>query len=181
MGVLVNKYFPNLYLFMDGRTDYLYLWGIGFLTFMFIIFALVIAFLIGLLLVLIIRVWVKANWNLAKRFSESKTEKAKRLKAQEVANKKLAMEEKKQALIEKKQDRKELGYCVGDEAEYIYKGKDHTGNWRRFGQKCKILEIDEIGDIYPKWEDGTDGSIGGEKFIQNSSFKITKKQKLGAK
>ncbi len=161
LGVLVNKYFPNLYLFMDGRTDYLYLWGIGFLTFMFIIFALVIAFLIGLLLVLILSGWVKANWNLAKRFSEDKDAKEKRLK-----------EKKKLLLINNlermKRDREIYGCCKGDEVEIIKKGAHHIGD------KGELVRIDSGGEY--KINFGNHSHIGGQR-----DFKVTKKQKLGAK
>ena len=151
-------------------VSYLCVWFQGLFIFFIIVVSLVSASLIGFLIFLIVSSWVKGNWNLAKRFSEDKDAKEKRLKEQEVE--------------EKLKDREEYGYCVGDEAKYICENSD-ASNRRRFGQKCKILEIDRKGDIYPGWEDGTEGGVGGgtnEGYINNSSFKITKKQKLaGAK
>ncbi len=141
------------------------MWLVGFVILLFTCIWLVIVFICGCLLYITIESWVKGNWCLAKKFAEDKDAKEKRLKKQE--------------LDEKKQQRKEWGYCVGDEAEYINKDED-VANRKRLGQKCKILEIDDDGDIYPEWEDGTKGGVrtDSEATILVSSFKITKKQKL---
>lgn len=165
LGSLVCNHFPNFFTnFGEPACDgsYFMTWSVGLMTFCLMFIGL--AFALGILYVVysIIKAWMKGNWNLAKRCSEDKTAKAKRLKEEE--------------LEQKKADRKRWGYCVGDEAKYIC-NEDKTGNWERFGQKCKILKIDKDGDIYPEWEDGTIGGVDG-KHVFISSFKVTKKQSL---
>lgn len=121
-------------------------------------------FVFGTFLTLLIYRWVGANWNLAKK--KHLTEESKKAKQE----------------YEKKRDRLRWGYCVGDEAKYTCREKYAT-NKRRFGQKCIIGKIDSSGDIYPLWEDGSEGSVEGSEvgngigFIKYTSFTILKDNK----
>ncbi len=171
LGNLVYKHLPKFYgniLVESSCVSYSCMWFVGFVSFIGICLGLVGVFMVLVLLYIIIEAWVKGNWCLAKRFAEDKDVKLKRLKEQE--------------LDEKKAQRKKFGYCVGDEAKYICKEKS-ASNRKRLGQKCKILKIDDDGDIYPEWEDGTKGGVNvrGETTIYSSSFKITKQKLEGGK
>ena len=165
-GCLVIKYCPWFYKFsiisIDSCTGYLCIWLAGFVAFIVVCCLLLLGGFILWVIYQIIKSWIKGNWNLAKKYAESKEDKKKRLDEEELA--------------QKKADRKKWGFCAGDEAKYVY-NEDKIGNWRRFGQKCKILKIDNAGDIYPGWEDGSTGGIKDDE-VKSSSFKITKKQKL---
>lgn len=167
LGSLVCKHFPKGYTFAGEPLcggSYFEIWVAGLMIFLIICILLICVGTIGLVIYLLIKKWIKGNWNLAKRFAEDPKDKEKRLKQQEVK--------------EKKEQRLKFGYCVGDEAKYIYKGGD-TSNHPRLGQKCKILKIGENGNIYPQWEDGTEGSLSPDYMnVAFSSFKLTKKQKL---
>ena len=164
LGFLLLKHFPRLY--SDGLQNrcvsYLCIWVVGFSSFLCLIIALIIAGLIGYVIFLLIKDWIKANWNLAKYFTEDPKDKEKRLKQQEIANKKLDMEEKKK-------QRSKFGYCVGDEVEIIYSSLESAKKF--VGTIGKILKIKEEGAInitndnsYYTWEP--------------NRFKLTKKQKL---
>lgn len=123
----------------------------------------------------LVKAWIKANWKMSTRHAEDPMAIAERLSEQV----KLDFIKK----VEKKEkEREKYGFCVGDEAKYICQKKD-VPNRKRLGQKCKILKIDNEGDIIPLWEDGTNGSVGGGNYIYASSFKffkqpIPKKPKL---
>ncbi len=164
LGQLVQKYFPGVYSYFikDGCVSYACMWGVGFLAFILIVLGLIVAFYLVLLLILIFGAWIKANWNLAKRFSEDQDAKEKRLK-----------EKKKLLLINNlermKRDREIYGCCVGDEIEIIKKGACHLGD------RGEIARIDSDGEY--KINFGNHSHLGRQR-----DFKITKKQKLvGAK
>ncbi len=117
-------------------------WGVGF--FVVGILALILYILFGL---------IKANWVSAKKKTESSKGKERR------------------ELLQKYEDRKEYGFCVGDEAEYIC-NKNYADNKERLGQKCIVGKIRPSGRrIYPLWKDGSKGDVDG-CFIRTSSFKF---------
>ncbi len=168
LGCLVLKHCPwfyNLsYMSNSVCTSYLCIWFTGFLAF-FSIFAL-FCIIIGALhiIYIIIQFWIKSNWNLAKKVAEDKTAKAKRLKEEE--------------LIQKRADRKKYGYCVGDEAKVTcVVDEDGDGEEDTTGNEC----IGRNGEILEIRSDGTAkiSNCNPEDYNwYKKEFKITKKQPL---
>ena len=93
LGCLVYKYFPGFYnvalMEYSSCTGYFCTWWVGFFAFLDIALRLILVCAVGYLIYLIIKAWIKGNWNLAKRYSEDLNAKAKRLKQQAVEDKKL--------------------------------------------------------------------------------------------
>ena len=103
--------------------------------------------------------WAKTNWVSAKKKTE--TSKGK----------------KRRELLQRDEDRKEYGFCVGDEAEYICKDDD-AANAERLGQKCIVGKMSLGGSrIHPLWKDGTRGGMNSH-FVRASSFGKFKHKKL---
>jgi len=159
LGSVVYKYFPELYK-LNGPIgasciSYPCVWFRGFITFFSGIIVLGFAVCIGYVVFVIIKAWIKANWNLAKRFAEDSDAKAKRLKEK---NKLLLINNIKK----RKRDREIYGCCEGDEVEIIGKRSNH------FGEKGEIMCIDRDGYVKVKFRNHS------HLYIQRN-IKITKK------
>ena len=165
LGCLVQKHFPKLYgltCWEENCVSYLCMWSLGFLTFLLLVCALSCAGCIGYAIFYIIKSWIKGNWNMAKRFAEDSDAKAKRLKQQEVN--------------EKKEQRSKFGYCVGDEVEIVEANEDdkcdedYEDDGDQFlGKKGEIVEI--VGKGHPRVSfDGKHNPL-----FYKSEIKITKK------
>lgn len=114
---------------------------------------------IALILYILIS-WVKKNWSLAKKKTETKKGKERR------------------DLAQKYLDREKHGFCVGDEATYICKRK-YADNKERLDQKCIIGKTKwNCVKIYPLWKDGSKGGRNGDGFINSLSFGFFKHKKL---
>ena len=172
LGSLVYKHFPTIYSFftMYGGSNYFLMWFVGFLIFLTAVLALLVTAGILCLVYSIIKAWIKGNWNLAKGCTEDKTVKAKRLKQQE--------------LEDKRADRKKWGYCVGDEVRItgksIIAGEEHTGDGGT------IVRIDGDGNSkinfgkHSHWYSKHNFKFGKHShWYSKHNFKITKKQNLG--
>jgi len=169
LGSFIYNKFPQVCsaFSCEGYSSYFELWFLGFMTFLIIVICLGCIVLLLLWVYLIFRTWFRVNWRLAKLYAEDEEAKKERLKEEGKLKKIKEIEELEE-------QRKRWGYCVEDEAKYINKDKDAV-NRRRYGQKCKILKIDNDGNIYPKWEDGSDGGVAEDGIIYSSSFKFIKK------
>ena len=136
----------------------------GLVIILYITICLVFFTLFGLLIYIILKAWIKANWRLSQRHTEyiwATTERQREQKKLDTINK----------IDQQKIDRKRYSYCVGDEAEYTCKRENAT-NRKRLGQKCKIAGLSSRGNIYPHWENK---SKPDNNFILASSFKFFKK------
>ena len=120
-------------------------WTVGF----------IIVFLVVLLYYILVG-WTTANWVAAKKKTET------------------SKGSKRRKLLQKSEDRKKFGFCVGDEAEYTCKS-DSAANGERLGQKCIVGKISSSGrKIHPLWKNGEKGGVESD-FVLASSFKFKKK------
>lgn len=164
LGCLVHKHFIEFYnvILNDGCASYLCMWWVGLGTFLLLCITLFVAGCIGYAIFSIIQVWIKGNWNMAKRFAEDSDAKAERINQQEVN--------------EKKEQRSKFGYCVGDEVEIVEANEDdkcdedYEDDGDQFlGKKGEIVEI--VGKGHPRVSfDGKHNPL-----FYKSEIKITKK------
>lgn len=131
--------------FIISPESYMDFWMSGFLTLFCLYVGVVALCAIGYIVNVLIKLWIKSNWEWAKKSVENPKSKIERLKEKE----KLKSYKKR---IPKMNDRKKYGYCKGDlvlikrEAEDLIKNKRYKIN--EVGSDGKAWVTDEEGDSH---------------------------------